>query len=126
MAQGTRQTPTEFVVWLFGFLDSVEGAPTPEQWAKIREKHAEAFSRIAEKKLRGEDIDTPNEWYEDFLKRLQATPQPAPLPFYPPYDDGQLGSGYVPNRTITWSSTGAETTLKADRLVDLTKALKQS
>lgn len=34
-------TPVEFRAWLDGFAEAVEGAPTPEQWAKVKAKLAE-------------------------------------------------------------------------------------
>lgn len=46
-------TPTEFVLWLngaSGLLDEGE-APSPEQWARIREKLGEAIGQITADRL---------------------------------------------------------------------------
>jgi hypothetical protein len=33
-------TLSEFKAWFEGFTDNIDGAPTPEQWAKVKEKVA--------------------------------------------------------------------------------------
>lgn len=49
--------PTEFVLWMTGFMDSCGDTPTPEQWAKLREKHDAAVGFLAAEKL----LDTAEE-----------------------------------------------------------------
>lgn len=34
-------TVTDFKNWLEGFSEAIDGAPTPEQWAKVKAKFAE-------------------------------------------------------------------------------------
>lgn len=50
-------TPTEFVLWLNGASDVMGEAPTPEQWAAIKEKLGESMGFLAARKLleRAED-----------------------------------------------------------------------
>ena len=50
-------TPTEFVLWLNGAAGVMGEAPTPEQWAAIKEKMNESLGFLAAKKLleRAED-----------------------------------------------------------------------
>ena len=44
-------TPTEFVLWLNGAAEVSDETPTPEQWAKMREKLGEAMGYLAKQKL---------------------------------------------------------------------------
>lgn len=34
-------TPSEFKIWFDGFTEAIDGVPTPEQWAKVKEKIAQ-------------------------------------------------------------------------------------
>jgi hypothetical protein len=46
-----NMTPLEYALWLNGAASLVDEAPTPEQWAKIREKLADVMGGLVAMKL---------------------------------------------------------------------------
>ena len=61
-------TPDDFAKWLRGFLDAIDGAPTPEQFRKITDKLSKVSTAPA----------------VDWSKFLAPQPAVSYTPVYPP------------------------------------------
>jgi len=70
----TPTSPIEFVLWMNGAAGLIgDAAPTPDQWAKMREKLSEAVGGIVAKKLleEAEEVSRRRERDSEMLRAKQ-------------------------------------------------------
>lgn len=95
-------TPAEFKAWFEGFCEAIDGAPTEEQFAKIREKVSELSSVEYVPPHWPSKPWEPQKDVSPFEPTVIWTdPGTAPAPRYEPMDT------YTPSRGNVWITHGA-------------------
>lgn len=71
-------TPVEFVLWMQGVIDTVDGqSPNEKQWNMIKSKMEEAIVSAAKKRMMNDEAER-----EDLVDKMQDI---RPLPSCTPY-----------------------------------------
>lgn len=119
-AHTSEQSPESFAIWLRGFMDAIDGVPTPAQveriraeLAKVQVAEAAAPEKTSEPVVLGKDLQ---KLLDEIAKYIPPPVMPTPhLPTWPPAPtpwDTQPTLPYAPwqpfQPTIIWTSDRIE------------------